>query len=30
MSEEMPWHRVLVATALPFKDDLSVDFDAYG
>ncbi len=24
-----PWHGVLVATALPFADDLSVDFDAY-
>lgn len=24
-----PWHGVHVATALPFKDDLSVDFDAY-
>lgn len=24
-----PWHGVIVATALPFKDDLSVDFDAY-
>ena len=24
-----PWHGVLVATALPFDDDLSVDFDAY-
>lgn len=24
-----PWHGVLVATALPFKEDLSVDFDAY-
>jgi 4-hydroxy-tetrahydrodipicolinate synthase len=23
------WHGVLVATALPFTDDLSVDFDAY-
>ena len=23
-----PWHGVLVATALPFRDDLSVDFDA--
>ena len=25
-----PWHGVLVATALPYKADLSVDFDAYG
>ena len=24
-----PWHGVLTATALPFNDDLSVDFDAY-
>jgi 4-hydroxy-tetrahydrodipicolinate synthase len=24
-----PWHGVLVATALPMHDDLSVDFDAY-
>ncbi|MGO3089829.1 MAG: dihydrodipicolinate synthase family protein [Galactobacter sp.] len=30
MSEtKKPWHGVLVATALPFNDDLSVDFDAY-
>lgn len=25
-----PWHGVLVATALPFQEDLSVDYDAYG
>ena len=25
-----PWHGVSVATALPFADDLRVDFDAYG
>jgi 4-hydroxy-tetrahydrodipicolinate synthase len=25
-----PWRGVIVATALPMKDDLSVDFDAYG
>ncbi len=25
-----PWHGVLVATALPYLPDLSVDFDAYG
>ncbi|MFN8157368.1 MAG: dihydrodipicolinate synthase family protein [Candidatus Nanopelagicales bacterium] len=25
-----PWHGVLVATALPMRDDLSVDLDAYG
>ena len=24
-----PWHGVLVATALPFHDDLSVDYDTY-
>ncbi|HET9859879.1 MAG TPA: dihydrodipicolinate synthase family protein [Nocardioidaceae bacterium] len=24
-----PWHGVLVATALPFTDDLAVDYDAY-
>lgn len=24
-----PWHGVLVATALPFNDDLSVDYDAF-
>jgi len=24
-----PWHGVLVAAALPFRDDLSVDYDAY-
>ena len=24
-----PWHGVLTATALPFNDDLSVDYDAY-
>ncbi|MDN5803720.1 MAG: dihydrodipicolinate synthase family protein, partial [Microlunatus sp.] len=24
-----PWHGVLVATALPYRPDLSVDFDAY-
>jgi 1-pyrroline-4-hydroxy-2-carboxylate deaminase len=24
-----PWHGVLVAAALPYHDDLSVDFDAY-
>ncbi|MGH3265367.1 MAG: dihydrodipicolinate synthase family protein [Trebonia sp.] len=24
-----PWHGVLVATALPFADDLSVDFDGF-
>jgi dihydrodipicolinate synthase/N-acetylneuraminate lyase len=28
-STKKPWHGVLVATALPFKDDLSVDLDAY-
>ncbi|EHR60292.1 dihydrodipicolinate synthase family protein [Saccharomonospora cyanea] len=30
MSEaRKPWHGVLVATALPFTDDLSVDYDAF-
>ena len=24
-----PWHGVLVAAALPFRDDLSIDYDAY-
>jgi len=24
-----PWHGILVATALPLRDDLSIDFDAY-
>jgi dihydrodipicolinate synthase/N-acetylneuraminate lyase len=27
--ETNPWHGILVATALPLRDDLSVDFDAY-
>ena len=26
----IPWHGVLVATALPLREDLSVDYDAYG
>lgn len=31
MSEtRKPWHGVIVATSLPFHDDLSVDFSAYG
>ncbi|CAM5337883.1 Dihydrodipicolinate synthase family protein OS=Streptomyces tendae OX=1932 GN=GUR47_00270 PE=3 SV=1 [Streptomyces tendae] len=31
MSEtRKPWHGVIVATSLPFNDDLSVDFAAYG
>ncbi|WP_225838025.1 dihydrodipicolinate synthase family protein [Streptomyces sp. NK08204] len=25
-----PWHGVLVATSLPFNDDLTIDFGAYG
>lgn len=29
MSEQKPWHGVLVATSLPFNDDLSVDLDTY-
>ncbi|QCU79637.1 dihydrodipicolinate synthase family protein (plasmid) [Citricoccus sp. SGAir0253] len=28
-AEKKPWHGVLVASSLPFKDDLSVDFDAF-
>lgn len=28
-SVRRPWHGVLVATALPLREDLSVDFDAY-
>ncbi|WP_328686969.1 dihydrodipicolinate synthase family protein [Streptomyces caniferus] len=24
-----PWHGIMVATTLPFRDDLSVDYDAY-
>ncbi|KES06092.1 dihydrodipicolinate synthase [Streptomyces toyocaensis] len=31
MSENrMPWHGVIVATSLPFDDDLTVDFRTYG
>ena len=26
----IPWHGVFVATALPLREDLSVDYDAYG
>lgn len=29
MTEKKPWHGVLVATALPFHDDLSVDYDSF-
>ncbi|WP_044495242.1 dihydrodipicolinate synthase family protein [Nesterenkonia massiliensis] len=29
MTEHKPWHGVIVATALPFRDDYSVDYDAY-
>ncbi|MEY9926415.1 dihydrodipicolinate synthase/N-acetylneuraminate lyase [Catenulispora sp. GP43] len=29
MSSRMPWHGVVVATALPFREDLTVDLDAY-
>lgn len=25
-----PWHGVMVATAMPLRDDLSIDFDGYG
>ncbi|MFF3348425.1 dihydrodipicolinate synthase family protein [Streptomyces sp. NPDC002779] len=28
-SDPRPWHGVLVATALPLRDDLSVDYDRY-
>ena len=28
-AREQPWHGVLVATALPYRDDLSVDLDRY-
>ncbi|MFJ4655793.1 dihydrodipicolinate synthase family protein [Nocardia sp. NPDC088792] len=28
-SVDKPWHGVLVATTLPFNEDLSVDYDAY-
>lgn len=30
MIREKPWHGVLVATALPLREDLSVDLDTYG
>ncbi len=29
MNDATPWRGVIVATALPLRDDLSVDFDAY-
>ncbi|MGI5487404.1 dihydrodipicolinate synthase family protein [Microtetraspora malaysiensis] len=29
-TREKTWHGVMVATALPLRDDLSVDYDAYG
>ena len=29
MTPNKPWHGVLTATALPFKSDLSIDFDKY-
>ncbi len=29
MTDNKPWRGVIVATALPFTDDLSVDYDAY-
>ena len=29
MEAKAPWHGILVATALPLRDDLSIDFDAY-
>lgn len=30
MSPRKPWHGVIVATSLPFTDDLAPDFGAYG
>jgi 4-hydroxy-tetrahydrodipicolinate synthase len=30
MAPVSPWHGILVATALPFRDDLSVDLDRFG
>ncbi|MDQ1217930.1 dihydrodipicolinate synthase family protein [Microbacterium arborescens] len=29
MTDRKPWHGVNLATTLPFRDDLSVDYDAY-
>jgi 4-hydroxy-tetrahydrodipicolinate synthase len=29
MTTAKPWHGVLTATALPFRADLSVDYDKY-
>ena len=29
MEAKAPWHGILVATALPLRDDLSINFDAY-
>ena len=29
MSESKPWHGVIVATALPYTEDLKVDYEAY-
>jgi 1-pyrroline-4-hydroxy-2-carboxylate deaminase len=29
ITERKPWHGVYVATALPFHDDLSIDYDRY-
>lgn len=29
MTASKAWHGVFTATALPFNDDLSVDFDGY-
>ena len=29
MTEHRPWRGVLVATALPLNDDLSVNYDRY-
>jgi 1-pyrroline-4-hydroxy-2-carboxylate deaminase len=30
VDEKPAWHGILVATALPLRDDLSIDLDAYG
>jgi 4-hydroxy-tetrahydrodipicolinate synthase len=29
VEQKPPWHGILVATALPLRDDLSIDFDGY-
>ena len=30
MTENKPWHGVNVATTLPLREDLSVDYDTFG